>query len=108
MRKWDRGNGYSVAQYDSTIDTSPNLNSMLLRIGVGMTEYIHVGFGLTKWWFTVTEDFGFIPSSITKSSDFNSPEHTQYSPGGKLNPYFISLYIGLYHTSSVSEVASNR
>ncbi len=103
MRKWDRGNGSLVNDYDSTIDTSPNINSMVFRLGCGLTEYIYLG---GKWWFTVTEDFGFIPSSITKTSDPHDPSRTQYSPAGKLNPYYISLFIGIAHTSHVSEKES--
>lgn len=103
MRKWDKSHGTVAADYDSTIDTSPNINSMVMRFGFGLTEYIYLG---NKWWFTVTEDFGFIPSSITKTSDPHDPSRTDYSPAGKLNPYYISLFIGIAHTSHVSEKES--
>jgi hypothetical protein len=98
MRKWDHSNGYGYGNYDSTIDSSPNLNSMVFRIGFGLKEYIYLG---GKWWFTVTEDFGVMPSSITKSSDPHDPSRTPYSPAGKLNPYFLSIFIGLSHTGHV-------
>ncbi len=100
LRKWDRTHGYVAGDYDSSINSSPNINSMIFRIGCGMTEYIYMG---NKWWFTVTEDFGFVPSSITKTSDPHDPSRTDYSPAGKLNPFFISLFIGIAHTSHVTQ-----
>ncbi|MCD6010155.1 MAG: hypothetical protein K0Q79_17 [Flavipsychrobacter sp.] len=99
MRKWDRTNGVTAGDYDSTIDTSPNINSMVMRLGVGATQYIWVG---KKWFFTVAEDLGFVASSLTKSSDVTNPSRTIYSPSGKLNPFFISVYIGFRHMSNVS------
>lgn len=99
MRKWDRTHGVTAGDYDSTdIDTSPNINSMVLRIGLGLTEYLHMG---KKWYFTFTEDFGFIPSSLTKTGGVTDPSRTSYSPNGKLNPFFISLYVGIRHVKNV-------
>lgn len=103
MRKWDRSHGTLGGDYDSTLDTSPNINSMVFRVGFGMTQYIFLG---KKWWFSITEDLGFIPSSITKSSDPQDPSRTNYSPAGKLNPFYISLFIGIAHASHVSEKES--
>ncbi len=105
MRKWDRTHGIEPGDFDSTIDTSPNINSMVFRFGIGMTEYIFVG---KKWCFTVTEDIGFIPSSLTKSSDVHNPSRTAYSPAGKLNPFFISLYIGMRHIKTVGTMIPPR
>lgn len=98
MRKWDRTHGFDPGDFDSTIDTSPNINSLVFRFGLGLTEYIYLG---KKWWFTVTEDVGFIPSSLTKSSDVHNPSRTAYSPAGKLNPFFISVHVGLRHLKNM-------
>jgi hypothetical protein len=94
MRKWDKSYGTVSANYDSTINTTKNLNSMAFRVGVGLTEYIHVG---KNWWFSVTEDCGFLTSSLSKTSDFDNPSRTAYSPNGKLNPNYFSLHIGISH-----------
>jgi len=98
MRKWDYTHGTLPGDYDSTIDASPNLKGVVFRIGFGMKEYVYLG---GKWMFTITEDFGVITNSITKSSDPHDPSRTQYSPSGKLNPYFISIFIGLSHMGRV-------
>lgn len=94
MRKWNNSNGYTATDYDSTINTTKNINSMVFRVGVGLIEYIHMN---KTWWFTFTEDFGFLTSSLTKTSDVDDPSRTQYSPNGKLNPNFFSLQIGISH-----------
>ncbi|MFI5196377.1 MAG: hypothetical protein ACHQD8_04745 [Chitinophagales bacterium] len=95
LRKWDHSYGTSsVNNYDSTLDLSKNINSMLFRVGVGFKEYLHLGH---HWWFTFTEDFGFLPSGLTKTGDPDAPARTQYSPQ-KLNPGYISLQIGITHT----------
>jgi hypothetical protein len=98
MRKWDYTNGYATGNYDSTIDTSPNINSMIFRIGCGMVEYLHMG-GHKNWWFTFTEDFGFLTNSISKTTDVKDPSRTSYSPTNKINPGYISLQIGISHSS---------
>ncbi len=105
MTKWDHTNGVVAGDVDSFIDSSPNLNSMIMRLGVGATQYIWVS---KKWFFTVTEDFGFIPSTLTKSSNVTDPSRTIYSPAGKISPYFISLYIGFRHMSNVYEMTYPR
>ncbi len=97
MRKWDNTHGYVSGDYDSTIDTSPNINSMIFRVGFGMVEYIHMG-GESNWWVTFTEDFGFLTNSISKTTDVKDPSRTAYSPTNKINPGYISLQIGISHT----------
>jgi hypothetical protein len=96
MRKWDKNPGIVKSAYDSTLDTSPNINSMVLRVGAGLSEHLRMG---KKWCFSFTEDFGFIPSSLTKTTDVHDKSRTEYSPAGKLNPFYISLFIGITHTS---------
>lgn len=94
MRKWDRSYGAAVGNFDSTIDTSPNINKMLFRVGVGFTEYVHLS---KKWWFTITEDFGYITKSLSTTTDATDPERTQYTPHS-LRPDYVSLQIGISHT----------
>jgi hypothetical protein len=95
MRKWDNTYGSSTGNYDSLLTTTTNINKMVVRFGLGFTENINMG---KKWWFTVTEDFGFLPSSLSKTSDVNYVSRTSYSPS-KLGPAYFSLQIGVGHTS---------
>jgi len=83
-----------LKRYDTTLDMSKNINSMVLRIGVGCTQYLMMG---NHWRFTFTEDFGFLPGSLTKTSNFEDVTRTQYSVG-KLNPTYASIRIGIAHT----------
>lgn len=94
MRKWDQSHGYAPGNYDSTINTTANIKSMVFRIGVGFTEYLHMG---GKWWFTFTEDLGFLPSTVSTTSDIDFPSRTKYTPTS-INPGYISVQIGISHT----------
>ena len=96
MRKWDNTHGAALGNYDSTIDTSPNINKLIFRVGVGFTEFLSLH---GHWWFTVTEDFGFLPKSVSTSSDVDNPERTQYTPHN-MNPAYVSLQIGITHTKN--------
>ncbi len=80
FRKWDHSHGSAPGDYDSTMATDANINSMLIRIGVGLTEYIHLGHG--KWWFTITEDGGFLGNSLSKTgdADITTPSRTRVQP----------------------------
>ena len=95
-RKWDFSHGSAPGNFDSTIATDANLSSLLIRVGIGLTESIHLGKG--KWWFTFTEDCGFLANPISKTGDLDnpSPSRTLYSPN-KLNPSYFSLQIGITH-----------
>lgn len=81
-------------RYDTTLDMSANINSMLIRIGLGCTQYFPIG---SHWRFTLTEDFGFLPGSLTKTSDYTDVTRSSYSPS-KLNPGYISIRLGISHT----------
>jgi hypothetical protein len=94
MHKWDQSNGYAPGNYDSTLNTSTNIKQMVFRVGVGFTEYLHMG---GKWWFTITEDLGFLPSSISSTSDVDFASRTKYTPPS-ISPGYISLHIGIAHT----------
>lgn len=94
LRKWDHSqDSLAATRFDSTLDMSKNINSMMLRVGTGFTEYLHMGRG--NWWFTVTEDFGFVAGSLMKRSEA-SPGMTPYSPQ-KLSPGYVSVHIGIAH-----------
>ena len=93
MRKWDYTYGATQGNYDSTIDTSPNINSMLLRVGAGLTEYLYTG---RHWRFTFTEELGFVSKSLSTTSDYTNGSRTQYTPRS-LNPVIFSIQIGLTH-----------
>jgi hypothetical protein len=93
MRKWDKSNGAGLGNYDSVINTTPNINKMGLHVGIGFTEYLYTS---KHWRFTVTEDFGFINKSLSTTSDFDNPSRTPFSPHD-LKPGCFSLQIGLMH-----------
>ncbi len=93
MRKWDKSNGSGYGNYDSLINTTTNINKLVMRVGVGFTEYL---FTSRTWRFTVTEEFGFINKSLSTTSDFLNPSRTQYSPRD-LKPTLFSLQIGMTH-----------
>jgi len=95
LHKWNhRFDSTSVGHYDSSIDASKNLTSMVARVGVGLVQDIYLGRG--NWWFSFKEDFGFLLTGLTKTGDINTnnPARTQYSPE-KLNPGYVSLQIGI-------------
>jgi hypothetical protein len=81
-------------RFDTTYDMSKNINSMVLRIGVGCTQHLIMG---NHWRFTFTEDFGFLPGSLTKTGGFEDVNRGPYSVG-KLNPTYASIRIGIAHT----------
>ena len=93
LRKWDRSYGAAYGNYDSTINTTPNITSMVLRVGVGLIEYLYTS---KHWRFTFTEDFGFIPQNISTTPNYDNPSRTPYTPRS-LNPQVFSLQIGLTH-----------
>ncbi len=104
VHKWDRGyytNGFytttntGIGQYDSVLDGSKNMRSMLIRFGVGLTENIHLG-NRGHFWFSFKEDFGFIAKGLTQTGTAaaGSPAPGPYTIQ-KLNPGYISLQVGI-------------
>lgn len=101
VRKWDYSNsvnGYylnpvNTGQYDSIIDKSKNINKLMIRGSIGMTEYLPMG---GNWLFTFTEDFGFTAKSLTQTGTPSDGSRTGYSSNG-LKPGYISLQIGISH-----------
>lgn len=93
LHKWDHSYyATGVGNYDSSLDLSSNINKMLVRVGMGVTEYLYIS---RRWCFTFTQDIGFIPGGgLTKTGDYNAPARTPYSPG-RFNPTVISLQIGI-------------
>jgi len=83
-----------MVRTDTTLDKSKNINSMVLRVGVGATQHLSMG---RHWRFTFTEDFGFLPGSLTKTSNFEDVTRSAYSVG-KLNPTYVSIRLGIAHT----------
>ena len=100
-------NGYyttyssGVGQYDSTIDKTANINKMMFRLGVGATEYFCIsnktkGDKISRWFLTLTEDFGFLTNNLTTTGTVSDPSRTAYSFNG-LRPGYVSLQIGISH-----------
>lgn len=95
LRRWSTINTPNgLVRMDTTRDQSENINSMVLRIGMGVTQYLYLG---NNWRFTFTGDVGFLPNSLTKTSDFEDIGRTTYSVG-KVNPGYVSLRIGIART----------
>ena len=95
LRKWDHSYGNpGVYNFDSSLDLSKNLNSMVFRIGVGFNQLLGLG---PHWRLIFYEDFGFLPGGITKTGDPYNSSRTQYTPH-KLTPGYISVRIGISHT----------
>ena len=93
MRKWDFRNGAS-GNFDSTLNTTPDINKLLFRVGIGITEFIKMR---GKWWFTLTEDLGFLTNNISTLANADNPSRTEFSPRN-LSPAIFSLQIGFAHT----------
>ncbi len=102
LRKWDHGyytNGYytaytsGIGQYDSTLDKSSNINKLVFRLGVGMSEYWYIGH---HYFLSLTEDFGFLTTNLTTTGTVSDGSRTTYSRSG-LRPGYISLMIGICH-----------
>ena len=98
LRKWDYS--YSTisgtngaGQYDSVLGKTKNISKLMFRGGFGLTEYMHMG---GHWWFSFTEDFGFVTNNLTSTGTPTDPSRTQYSTNG-LKPGYISLQVGILH-----------
>ncbi len=78
--------------YDSLIDKSANINSMVTRIAFGFTEHCfiskHIGMAFT-------EDFAFLPSLLSSTKD---PGNTELNNNVNrlFRPTYISLRIAFY------------
>jgi len=94
LQKWDFRYGSAPGSYDSTINTTPNINKLVFRAGIGLTEYLKMR---GKWWLTFTEDFGFLLTNLSSTANPGDPSRTSYSPHN-LNPAILSLQIGFAHT----------
>ena len=94
VRKWDHGyDALHPSYFDSTIDASANLKSMVIRAGIAFAQDIQIG---RTWWFTFREDFGFVAGGVTTTGhiDAGSPSRNQYIPN-KISPAYISLQLGI-------------
>ncbi|GAA4464322.1 hypothetical protein GCM10023093_14440 [Nemorincola caseinilytica] len=96
LRRWSSiSTPNGIVRSDTTLDQSANIKSMVLRVGMGITQYLYMG---NNWRFTFTGDFGFLPGSLTETGNPSvDVSRTPYSPS-KLNPTYISLRIGISRT----------
>lgn len=79
-----------ITSTNDTVNTTKNIKSMVYYIGFGFTEYSQVK---NKLFFTLTEDFGFLTSSITKTTDINYSLRNNYFPNS-FNPFYVSITLG--------------
>jgi hypothetical protein len=90
-----------MVRIDTTLDKSKNINSMLLRVGVGATQHLSMG---RHWRFTFTEDKTEIKNRMVKQFQASQSGITENKLDGrgkiKLARYFV--YAEVYDFS-VSE-----
>jgi len=77
--------------FNDTVNTTKNIKSMVMYLGFGLTEYSFVHKHVR---FTFSQDFGFLTSSLTKTTDYTNTLHSNYSPQS-FNPFYFSLTIGI-------------
>ncbi len=95
VRRWSTmSTPNGLVRTDRVTDQSQNINSMVFRIGAGITQYLYMG---ANWRFTFTGDVGFLPGSLTTTSDYADAGRSPYS-AGKLNPTYVSLRLGIGRT----------
>ncbi len=87
LHKWDR---QGATTYDSTIGKPENINKMVFRLGMGLSEYFNVS---QKFYMNITEDVGFM---ATKLSEINDPADAKINNnvGQIFRPTYISIRIG--------------
>jgi hypothetical protein len=94
LHKWNNTNSlplYTVANYDSTISTTKDINKMIYKYGFGFTENTYLYH--RRMYLTFTEDFSFTAGSISTTSNVNGPNHTPDFPT-TLSPVYFSFKVG--------------
>jgi hypothetical protein len=95
MHKWAKTSYIPGSGYDSLVDRSASVNSMVYRVGFGFTEFFSIKGHLS---FTFTEDFGFLPSLISKSDEPNNA--TLHSNVNQFyRPTYFTLHIGICYNT---------
>lgn len=92
VRKWDSTYQYplnAVYNYDSSINTSKNIFTMVYRYGFGMTEHVVTSHQMTV---TFTEDFSYIYGDLSSTTSPNL--RSAYSPRS-LSPVYFTFKVGV-------------
>ncbi len=96
LRKWSKAAYSATPGYDSMIDRSASMNSLVYRLGFGFTEYFPTRGHLS---FTLGQDFGFLPGLISTSDDpSNASLHNNVNQFYK--PTYITFRLGICYNHS--------
>ena len=95
LRKWQRVSHPGSVVYDSSVDRSASMNSMIYRVGVGCQEHLRMS---DHWSFTFAQDFGFLPSLISSSDDPTNAKLNN-NVNRLYKPTYITLRIGICRNS---------
>ena len=94
VHKWDNTYNYplnAVDNYDSTINTSKNVTSLIYRYGFGFNEHVACRHHMT---FTFTEDFSFVHGDLSTTTSPNDPHRNAYAPTS-MSPAYFTFKIGV-------------
>ncbi len=99
LHKWDQSHSYPLTPtnaYDSTINTTSNINKLIFRYAIGMCQYSPIyGRHPKKIKFMFNEEIGFVQGNISTTANNNNPSRTTFSPNN-LSPVYITFRIGYY------------
>lgn len=87
LHKWDR---QGAVTYDSTIGKPENINKMVVRLGMGLSEYFPIS---QKFYMNITEDVGFLANKLSETND-PSDAKINNNVGQIFRPTYISIRIG--------------
>lgn len=87
LHKWDR---QGAITYDSTIGKPENINKMVVRLGMGLSEYFNIS---RKFYMNITEDVGFMATKLSETNDVTNTKLNN-NVGRLFRPTYISIRIG--------------
>lgn len=88
LHKWSKVG----AIYDSTLSDPANINSMVIRIGMGMSHFFP--FKHKKMYLTIGEDVGFLANKISETTD-KTNRLLDGNTSRIYKPMYISVRLGL-------------
>ena len=95
MHKWAPST-VSSPGYDSMVDKSANINKMVSRVAIGLTEH----FGIRKHiGVAITEDLAFLPGRLSSTTEPNNPVLND-NLNQLFKPTYFTLRIGFYYKSN--------
>lgn len=89
LHKWSRMGSVS---YDSTLGNAANANSMIVRVGMGLTHYFP--FQHKRMFLTIGEDIGFLATKLSETTDPTNALLNN-NTGRIYRPTYVSIRLGL-------------